>query len=188
MFARGQTGKGLAGVCDYFHACGEGGRTCLSQSKPSIQMVYRQNHASRIKQATAAIYGWDCPLQTFTYPGFYVLSATFSSSGAVEPFCQATDPPKKNPHAMASVFAFWAAWNPQATGAQPSRGNRRAPPFEGRVPNLGASRQGPRGRGSIRPDPRGCTTRPKRNPRRPRCRGQSPFWEMRKPPKRGFHV
>ena len=33
----------------------------------------------RIKKAAAAIYGWDCPLLTFTYPGF-----DFDSLGSSE--------------------------------------------------------------------------------------------------------
>ena len=39
-------------------------------SKHGIKMVQAQNHASRIKKAAATIYGWDCPLLPFIYPGF----------------------------------------------------------------------------------------------------------------------
>ena len=44
-----------------------------------------QNHASRIKKAAAAI-GWDCPLLTFTYPGFDCESHGRGSTPMV-PFC-----------------------------------------------------------------------------------------------------
>ena len=39
-----------------------------SESKPGTIMVYPEP-IKRIKKA-AAIYGWDCPLLTFIYPGF----------------------------------------------------------------------------------------------------------------------
>ena len=45
------------------------GHSSLSHNQHPVLKWSTQNHASRIKKAAAAIYGWDCPLLTFIYLG-----------------------------------------------------------------------------------------------------------------------